>query len=126
MKTLKQLKKELLEDGIIDADEVKELQDVLYADGVIDREEADFLFELNDAVSGHSNHPSWNEFFVKAITSFLLEDEVSPGEIDSDEAEWLYGKIVGDGQVDGVERELLLHLKEKALSFPEKLQELLK
>ena len=125
MKTLEQLKQELLEDGIIDADEVKELQEVLYADGVIDREEADFLFELNDAVSGHANHSSWNEFFVKAITSFLLEDEASPGEIDPDETEWLYGKIVGDGQVDGVERELLLHLKDKALSFPKKLEGLI-
>lgn len=125
MKTLEQLKKELLEDGVIDADEVKELQEVLYADGIIDHVEAEFLFDLNDAVSGHANHPSWNEFFVKAITSFLLEDEVSPGEIDPDETEWLYGKIVGDGQVDGLERELLLHLKGKVLSFPKKLEELL-
>ena len=53
MKTLEQLKKELLEDGIIDAQEVEELQAVLYADGVIDKDEANFLFELNDAVSGH-------------------------------------------------------------------------
>lgn len=126
MQPLEQLKKDLLEDGVIDAEEVKELQEVLYADGVIDHEEADFLFELNDAVSGHENHPSWNEFFIKAISSFLLEDEVSPGEIDDEEAEWLYDKVVGDGQVDGVEKDLLMNLKRNAKSFPVKLESLLK
>ena len=126
MKTLEQLKKELLADGIIDAQEVQELQQVLYADGKIDEEEANFLFELNDAVSGKDNHPSWNDFFVKAISSFLLEDETSPGEIDDDEANWLYSKVVGDGKVDGVEKALLLHLKKAAKAFPSKLDELLK
>ncbi|MCR5645231.1 MAG: TerB family tellurite resistance protein [Bacteroidales bacterium] len=126
MKTLEQLKKDLLEDGIIDAQEVQELQEVLYADGIIDKDEANFLFELNDAVSGHDNHPSWNQFFVKAITSFLLEDEVSPGEIDDEEAEWLYSKVIGDGKVDGVERELLNHLRKESKTFPQKLESLLK
>lgn len=126
MKTLEQLKKELLEDGLIDAQEVQKLQEVLYADGVIDKDEANFLFELNDAVSGHANHPSWNQFFVKAITSFLLEDEVSPREIDDEEAEWLYSKVIGDGQVDGVEKKLLQNLKKEAKSFPTKLESLLK
>ena len=104
MKSLEELKKELLADGIIDADEVKELEDVLYEDGVIDKDEADFLFELNDAVTGKANDPSWEKFFVKAITSFVLDDETSPGEIDDEEAQYLYDKIKGDGQVDGTEK----------------------
>ena len=58
MKALEELKKSVLEDGIIDAAEVKEIRDVVYADGKIDQEEAEFLFELNDAVSGHNNHSS--------------------------------------------------------------------
>ena len=64
MKTLDELKKELLADGIIDADEVKELEEVLYTDGVIDSNEANFLFELNDAVTGKDNDPSWEDFFI--------------------------------------------------------------
>ena len=64
MKSLEELKKDLLADGIIDADEVKELEEVLYEDGVIDKDEADFLFELNDAVTGKANDPSWEVFFV--------------------------------------------------------------
>ena len=86
MKTLQEMKAELLADGIIDANEVKELEVVLYADGKIDEEEANFLFELNDAVSGKDNDPAWNTLFVKAISSYLLDDENSPGEIDDAEA----------------------------------------
>jgi hypothetical protein len=125
MKSLEELKKELLADGIIDADEVKELEEVLYEDGVIDKDEADFLFELNDAVTGKANDPSWEKFFIKAITSFVLDDETSPGEIDDDEAQYLYDKIKGDGQVDGTEKALLLNIKDKSKNFPKVLEDLL-
>src|SRR5215510_4213450 len=103
MSTLSELKKSILADGVIDEAEVKQLREVLYADGKIDKEEAEFLFELNDAVSGKDNSPKWDTLFIEAITSFLLEDENSPGEIDDEEAEWLLAKIQGDGQVDGIE-----------------------
>ncbi|GHV72614.1 hypothetical protein FACS1894201_02870 [Bacteroidia bacterium] len=118
MSTLKELKNSILADGVIDEAEVKQLCEVLYADGKIDKEEADFLFYLNDAVSGKANHSSWETLFVEAITSFLLEDETSPGEIEEDEAQWLLAKIQGDGQLDKTEKALLANLKSKAKSFP--------
>ena len=121
MSALSELKNSILADGVIDAEEVKQLREVLYADGKIDKEEAEFLFELNDAVSGKENHPSWDMLFIEAITSFLLEDETSPGEIDDDEAKWLLDKIQGDGQIDGVERVLLENLKAKSKNFPKML-----
>lgn len=125
MANLDQLKKELLADGIIDSEEVKTIKAVIYEDGKIDKDEADFLFELNDAVSGKKNAPEWKDLFVDAITAFVLEDEVSPNEIDSDEADYLYNQIKGDGQVDDIERALLENIKAKAKSFPEKLASLL-
>lgn len=126
MKSLEQLKTELLADGVIDATEVKELETVLYADGKIDTDEAEFLFDLNNAVSGKANHTSWETLFIKAITSYLLEDENSAGEIDADEAEWLYNKIKGDGQIDETEKNLLLSLKKQSKNFPTNLESLLK
>lgn len=122
---LQELKADLLADGIIDAAEVEKLKEILYADGVIDKEEADFLFELNDAVTGKDNDPSWESFFIQAIADFLLKDEVSPGEIDADEAAWLEEKIGADGQVDGTEKALLEKLKVEAKSFPANLAALL-
>lgn len=125
MSKFEDLKKSLLADGKIDADEVKELHKELYADGVIDKDEAEFLFELNDAVTGADNAAEWEQLFVEAISSYLLEDEKSPGEIDADEAAWLSEKIGNDGKVDGVEKALLLNLKAKATSFPDVLAKLL-
>ena len=125
MKTLEQLKTELLSDGVIDASEVEELESQLYADSKIDSAEADFLFELNNVVSGKDNHPTWGTFFVKAISDYILEDEDSPNEIDSKEAEWLYKQIKGDGQIDIIERALLLNLKNKSKNFPYILEGLL-
>lgn len=126
MKSLEQLKKELLADGVIDAAEVKELETVLFADGKIDTDEAEFLFDLNNAVSGKANHASWETLFIKAVSSYLLEDENSAGEIDANEAEWLYNKIKGDGQIDTIEKSLLLSLKKNSKNFPSNLESLLK
>lgn len=125
MKTLEELKKDLLADGIIDAEEVKTLASVIFEDGIVDKEEADFIFELNNAVSGKANAPEWKDFFVKAITSFVLDDDKSNGEVDEDEAKYLYDQIKGDGQIDDVEKALLENIKAKSNNFPAILEELL-
>ena len=125
MNTLNELKNSILADGVIDEQEVQKLRDVLYADGIIDKEEADFLFELNDAVSSKKNHPSWKTLFVEAISSFLLDDETSPGIVDNDEAKWLLTKIQGDGKLDEIEIALLENLKTKAIQIPDSLSKLL-
>lgn len=126
MSNLNELKKSILADGVIDEQEVKQLREVLFADGIIDKEEAEFLFELNDAVSGKENHESWEALFIEAISSFLLDDETSPGEVDENEAKWLLEKIQGDGVIDGIELALLQNLKLKAKSIPETLIAIIK
>lgn len=126
MKTLEQLKEEILADGVIDAAEVKEIETVIYADGTIDKEEADFLFDLNDAVSGKENDKSWEALFVKAISSFVLDDDDSNGEIDADEAKYLTDQIQGDGVIDATEKALLVSLKSTLGTLPESLENLLK
>jgi hypothetical protein len=126
MKKYNELKKSILADGIIDEQEVNQLRELLFADGIIDKVEADFLFELNDTVSGKDNHPSWNSLFIEAITSFLLDDETSPGIVDEAEAKWLLDKIQGDGKLDDVEITLLKNLKSKAKQIPDSLLKLLK
>jgi len=123
MKTpLKKLAKEIVADGIVDAAEVAGLKRRLYADGVVDREEADFLFAINDAVSGNANSPRWKDFFVTALTDHVLNDEASPGVLDNQEAAYLIRKIKGDGQVDAVELALLVNITAKAKATPQKFQ----
>jgi regulator of replication initiation timing len=115
-KSLKELAKDMIADGVIDADEVSQLRKRLYDDGVIDREEADFLFQLNDGTSGNENHPSWQALFVEAITTHVLEDETTPGVLDDDEAVWLIKHMEADGQIDANEQALVDNIKAKATS----------
>lgn len=111
---MENLVKDIIADGVVDAAEVKQLEKVLFEDGKIDREEADALFAINDAVSGNANDASYKDLFVKAIASHVLEDEDTPGVIDEAEGDWLASKIEGDGEVDEVEKALLIHLEKEA------------
>ena len=113
-KSLKEFAKDILEDGVIDAQEVQCIQKRIYEDNVIDREEADFLFELNDGASGAANDPLWKELFVKALTDHVTKDVQSPGIVDEDEANYLIEKIKGDNKVDDVELALLINITSTA------------
>lgn len=121
-KPLDELAADIIADGVVDAQEVAQIRERLYADGVIDREEADFLFKVNDAVSGADNDPGWQTLFAEAITGHVLDDEESPGVVDEDEAQWLISRIEGDETVDGVEKALLQTIKDKATSLHDTLK----
>ena len=121
--SLKELADEIIADGVVDASEVAKMRERLYADNVIDREEADFLFMVNDKVSGKGNDAGWQKLFVEALTSHVLDDDVSPGEVDDDEASYLISKIEADGQVDGTELDLLTNIVSKANQTPPNFQQ---
>lgn len=122
MSNLAKLKKEILADGIIDGSEVKRIEKVLYEDGKIDRNEANFIFSLNDAVSGKKNSPNWNKLFVKALTDHFLKNKKSFGKLDEKESEYLIKKIKSDNIVDKAEQDLILNILSKAKSTPKKFQ----
>lgn len=113
---LKQLKKELFALGRIGPNEVEHIQAHC---GDIDREEADFLYYLKDAMPPERVTEEFYDYFVDSITSFLLEDEESPGEIDDSEAKWLRAKIMMKGRTDCYDKRLLENLKRKSVTFPE-------
>ncbi len=117
------LKKSILDDGTIDANEVAQIREFIFKDGEIDQQEADFIFDLNTACSDSDNAPSWQPLYIEAISSYLLDDANSPNIIDEVEAKWLISKIGEDGQVDKNEKALLLHLRDKAQSMPNSLSE---
>jgi uncharacterized membrane protein YebE (DUF533 family) len=114
MSTLAELKASVLEDGVIDAEEVTQIKETIYADGVIDREEADFMFELNDIVSGKENALEWKDLFASALCDYVTKDEKTPGVVDAEEAKYIVDKINDDGQVDDAEKALLTKIKAEA------------
>lgn len=121
--TLVDLRTSIIADGLVDADEAKKLRERLYADGKIDQEEAEFVFDVNDAVSGNANDPAWQALFVDAICDYLLKDATSPGVVDGEEAGWLLERIQRDEQLDDTERALLKALASRATSLDEKLKD---
>lgn len=116
MTDLYELKKRLIADGELSSSDVAELREAIYEGGV-DTEKGDFLFALkNNITKGHSS-TDFKELFVDAISSLLLDDEDSPGEISESEAKWLRAKIQ-NVEIDDYDRALLKNLKERSINFP--------
>lgn len=116
--SLEELKQAIIADGVVDASEVETIRARLYADGVIDREEAEFMFDVNNAVTGAANHESWTKLFVDVLCDNLLKDETSPNVVDAGEASWLLEQIQGDGKLDAAEKALLAELARRSLTMP--------
>lgn len=102
--------------NINDADVLK-LRAAFYGDGAIAREEAEALIGLNDAV--RVKDASWADFFVEAVSDYLVNDAEPKGYIVAENAEWLIEAIDRDGKVDSrTELELLVTVLDKARWSP--------
>lgn len=119
MVTISELKQSILAKDVIDAEAVGQLQELILSGNGIDKEKANFLFDIKDALLGRQNHLSWKNLFIDSISTFLLDDEVSPGEIDINEAQWLRARIQFNGKLDDIEKAMLVNLKKKSINFPE-------
>ena len=115
------IEKAIAQKDRIDAAAVSQLRDVVYHDAKISQRNADFLFRLKDRYLDKVCDDGWKDFFVDAITDYLLNDEKSPGDIDDDEARWLRARIQYNGRLDEIEKCLLLNLKKKATNYPDSL-----
>ncbi len=100
--------------------DVARLRRAFYKDGIISLEEADQLFEANQACSVKDS--SWSDFFVEAVTDFIVNQAVPEGYITAENADWLKDRISQDGQVDTkTELDLLVTVLEKARWSPVRL-----
>ncbi len=118
MEDLLEIKKIIVSDGKISVDNVELLRSTLFDKEGITRKKADFLFKFKDNISKEHIIPEFKELFVEAISIYLLEDEISPGEIDEKEAKWLRAKIQYKGYVDKLDMLLLENLRKKSINFP--------
>ncbi len=91
----------------------------------ISLEEAEFLVELNRATVGRPNHPSWQKFFVGALTWFLIHDPASPGTIADAEAGWLLEKVNATRILDENTAALVDSIRARARSLPDYLARVL-
>ena len=109
-------------DKVVDAEEAADMRSYVFADGVIDSKEVEFLFKVNDVVTGQDNDPAYDALFVEAISANVMAD----GVIDQGEVDMLIGYIGADGVVDSLEKKLLQNLKSRnGGSLPEQLEVML-
>ena len=112
--------RDVAEDGKVDAEELELIQNRLLEDGTLDQDEMEFLFALNDIVAeNEGNFKDWEEFFIEAVVSFLLNDPLSAGVLDEDEWFWLKAMIAEDGDLGEMEMRLLVEIAERSTSLPE-------
>jgi hypothetical protein len=103
--------------GALDADDTLALRRAAWPDGKIDPAEADAIFDLNDAVRATS--PEWVDFFVEAMTVYIVEQQNPRGYVDDAKADWLMARIDRDGRVESLgELELVVKLLETATNVP--------
>ncbi|WP_034158339.1 hypothetical protein [Sphingomonas sp. ERG5] len=103
------------------SDDTLALRRVAWPDGVIEPAEAEAIFDLNTSVKGKSR--DWVDFFVEAMTAYLVEQQSPKGYVDDAKAAWLMAKIDSDGRVDSLgELELLVKVLESATNVPETLK----
>ncbi|HQA16816.1 MAG TPA: hypothetical protein PK680_00395 [Novosphingobium sp.] len=108
-------------DGRISAEEILELRRLGWADGKMSPDEAESLFSANDACDEPS--AEWCDFFVDALTSFIVHTVEPRGYVDQEMADELVARIDHSGHVDTmVELELLVHVIEAATSVPASLR----
>jgi len=118
MSVLKSISVEdVLRRGSITDEDVKKLRSAFYHDGEILPEEAEALFALNDGCP--SQHPDWAEFFVEAITDFIVNQAVPEGYVTAENAAWLISRIEKDGYVETkTELDLILNVLDKSRWSP--------
>jgi hypothetical protein len=108
---------EIVARGSIRETDVRLFRRIFYEDGIVTAEEADLLFKLNDACP--VQHADWPEFFIEAVTDYLVFQERPQGYITAGNAHWLIDKISCNGVVDSKsELELVVNVLDKARWAP--------
>ncbi|WP_430385656.1 hypothetical protein [Blastomonas fulva] len=102
-------------------DETLALRRAVWPDGKISAQEAGILFALNRVSSAPSRE--WVDFFVEAITAYLVEQADPRGYVSDENAAWLMQAIDQDGKVDTLaELELVVKVIERAENVPDSLK----
>ena len=112
---------ESVSDGRISAEEIVELRRMGWADGLIGPDEAESLFTANDACNKPT--PEWCDFFVEALSTFIVQTVPPAGYIDEEMGDELIARIDCDGKLGSMaELELLVRVLEIAQNAPDRLK----
>ncbi len=106
--------------GAITDFDVARLRRAFYKDGIISPDEAEKLFEANEACGVKDS--SWTDFFIEALTDYLVNQARPEGYVTAENADWLIDRIAKDGHIETkTELELLVNVLDRARWSPVRL-----
>src|SRR5436190_15023531 len=83
----------------LSAADVLALREAIWPDGAVSDAEASALFELNRVARDAG--PEWTEFFVEAITEYVVNQRPPRGYVDEAAAQWLVAEVERGGAAIG-------------------------
>lgn len=122
MRTLPEIRKEILKTRKVTPEVVKELEEIYSDYSQMNFEKADILFRIKQLHNIQLSE-EYKDFFVDKIASFLLGYGKSPDEIDAEEGKWLRGRIINRDEYD---QALLNELEDRLENIDRKLPYYLK
>jgi hypothetical protein len=107
--------------GKLNDEDTLAVRRLVWPDGAIAPSEADEIFRLNAACADRSR--VWVDFFVEALTHFIVRQVAPIGYVSDTQAAWLIEHIDQDGKLDSLaELELLAKIMETAINVPDVLK----
>lgn len=107
--------------GAITASDILALRQTVWTDNSISAEEAEAILAINTGITDPD--AGWTDFFVEALTQWLVHAQDPRGYVDEAQGGWLLDRIDRGGRVETMaEIELLVHLLEAATSTPQSLR----
>lgn len=106
-------------------EDIDTLRTLLNADGGMDLAKANLLFDIKENLiknKGVKIPATFKSLFVDSITKYLLEDKLSPGRIDKEEAQWLRARIQYNSEYDSYDESLINNIRKKSINFPKILE----
>ena len=118
---LAELLARLSQAGRVSDGDVQALREMVWDDDVIPQPVLDALFTLNDRLDVQSE--TWTQFFVEAVSHFMLHQQDPRGFLDDGSAAWLMRRIDRfGGAISPSELELIVSLIEDAEGTPDSLK----
>src|ERR1700712_3798666 len=105
----------------LSAADVLALRREIWPDGAVSDAEASALFDLN-RIAGDAG-PEWTDFFVEAMTEYVVNQRQPRGYVDDAAADWLIAGIERDGAAtDAADLALVVKVLETSLNCPDVLK----
>ena len=121
MTDLNVLLQNVLDIRMLEESRFSEIRRAVFDDGKVSTEEADLIFKIDTEIAHLPE--GWNEFFIGALTDFLIRQTLPIGYVDPIHASWLMERIEHDDHIsEETELELLLNVLRLARDVPETLE----